>query len=104
MEYQETLKGQMLNGLIDHSRTTPEGLLINVKVKTNAKRFWLRQDGVLEVKASPEHGKANAEIVKKLKKLLGCEVRILMGLTSKNKMILLKGMDTERLNRLLREK
>ena len=59
MEYQETLKGQMLHGLIDHSRPTPEGLLVNIKVKTRSPEFRLRQDGTRRFR------KAYIEIPKK---------------------------------------
>lgn len=92
----------MLHGLVDHSQQTPDGILINVKVKTNQPKFRIRQDGTIEVKSLPEHGKANREILKELKKMLGCDVKILMGLTAKNKIILLAGMDTEKLNDIMK--
>ena len=103
MEYQDTLKGHVLHGIVAHSRSTPEGLMINVKVKPRAPKFRLYQDGTLEVKSPPIDGKANMEIIKEFKKLLGCEVMILMGISSKKKVLLLKGMDAETLNVALRD-
>ena len=83
MEYQDTLKGHVLHGLVAHSRSTPEGLMINVKVKPRAGRFRLYQDGTLEVKSPPIDGKANMEIIKEFKKRLDCDVLILMGIFEK---------------------
>ena len=103
MEAQRTIQGRMLNGLVEHSRKTPEGLLVNVKVKPNSGRFKLHEDGMLEVKSPPIEGKANAEIMKKLKKMLGCEIKIVYGHSSREKMLLLMGMDAERLNKTLLE-
>jgi uncharacterized protein (TIGR00251 family) len=102
MEYQDTLKGHVLHGLVAHSQTTPEGLMINVKVKPHASQFRLYQDGTLEVKSPPIDGKANMEIIKEFKKRLGCEVLILMGISTKKKVLLLKGMDHDTLNKAVR--
>jgi|GEM_PF-1051576 len=103
MEYQETLKGHVLHGMVAHSRSTPEGLMINVNVKTRAPKFRLHQDGTLEVKSPPIDGKANMEIIREFKKLLGCDVMILMGISSKKKVLLLRGVDADRLNSMIRE-
>ena len=79
-------------------RETRDGVLITVRVKTNSPCFALHEDGTLEVKSRPERGKANREIIMGLGKLFGCEAKIVLGLRSKSKMILLRGLNTERLN------
>lgn len=45
-----------------------------------------------------DKGKANAEIIRGFRKLLGCRARILSGLSSRNKLVLLEGVSRERLN------
>ena len=45
-------------------RPTPDGLLVNVKVKPNSDRFFFHEDGTIEVKSSPQEGKANRELLK----------------------------------------
>lgn len=75
-------------------RQTGNGVLIEVRVKPNSKRFALtRKDGqlVLEVTSPPQEGKANLEIVKCLKRLFGKDVEIVRGLKGKGKVILIKG-------------
>jgi uncharacterized protein (TIGR00251 family) len=89
-------------GCID-AREVPEGVLLGLKVKPNSGRFCLHDDGTLDVKSPPAGGKANREAVRGLGRMFGCEVRIVMGMTSRNKMFLLRGMSAEKLNSMLNE-
>ncbi len=74
------------------------GIIIHVKARPGSGSFRLHGDGRLEVKSPAEKGRANAEIIRELSKRLSCEAVILKGMKSRNKTILLKGADRERLN------
>ncbi len=67
------------------------GKRIEIVVKTNMPKTKIisEKDGILkiDVKALPEHGKANLEIVKFFSKLSKKEVKIVKGLTSKKKVL-----------------
>jgi len=67
-------------------------MIINAKVIPNSKGFGICFDSEkdlfkIHLKSRPENGKANLELVKVLRKLCNCEVRILKGKTSKSKVI-----------------
>ena len=68
-----------------------KGVQITVKVRTGSDMFFLHPDGRLELKSLPQKGKANTEIIKGLSKLFGCDVKIIKGIKSKEKIILLIG-------------
>ncbi len=83
---------------------TPDGLIISARVKPSSGKFRFCRDGdaiVLEVRSPAREGKANQEIMRELPKLLRCEVRILRGSGSRNKMIQLKGISSEELEMVL---
>jgi uncharacterized protein (TIGR00251 family) len=74
---------------------TPEGIIVKVRVKPSSPRFRLsRKQGtlILDVTNPPKEGKANQEILSQLPRLLRCEVRILSGHKTSNKLLLLKGI------------
>jgi uncharacterized protein (TIGR00251 family) len=84
-------------------KETRDGLIIEVMVKPNSKRFALtRKDGqlILEVTSPPREGKANMEIIKGLKRLFGKDVEIVRGLKSKDKVILVRGANADEVERL----
>lgn len=66
---------------------------IKVEVKPSAKSNevlgWMPEKEAFKVsvKAPPEGGKANAELARFFSKLLGAEVRVVSGHTSKRKML-----------------
>jgi uncharacterized protein (TIGR00251 family) len=83
---------------------TTEGILIKVIVKPRSSNFKMeREENYLVVycRNPPEKGKANNELIKELAKLLGHEVFIVSGLTSKEKIILIKDAEPNELNCLL---
>jgi uncharacterized protein (TIGR00251 family) len=84
-------------------RNHPNGIIIEVRVRTNSPRFSLSEKNgefFIEVTSPPQEGKANTEIVKSLRKLTGHDVEILKGLKSKNKLILIKGARKEDIEKL----
>jgi uncharacterized protein (TIGR00251 family) len=75
-------------------KETKDGLIIEVRVKPNSKRFALtRKDDqlILEVTSPAKEGKANMEIIKGLKRLFGKDAEIVSGLRSRDKVILVRG-------------
>lgn len=83
-------------------RQTEKGVLMEVKVKPNSKRFALARKGgqlVLEVVSPAREGKANLEIVKGLKRLFGRDVEIVKGSRKRRKVILVKGAKIELLEK-----
>ena len=67
--------------------------IFTIKVKTNAKRNEVlsidheKNEATIAVKALPEKGEANRELIKFLSKEWKKRVRILSGLTSKTKKV-----------------
>ena len=74
-------------------RNELKGKLLKVKVKPGAKENsvekWDNKAQALEIKlkAAPEKGKANIELLKFLKKELGIKARIKSGMTSREKIL-----------------
>ncbi len=67
-------------------------MIIQAKVKTNQPEFLItlksEKEWAISVKSTPEQNKANMEIIKNLQKTYNT-VKILKGLKSKNKQILI---------------
>ena len=85
-------------------RETADGVLLEIKVKPGSRRFALyEKDGklILEVTSPPHEGKANLEIVKGLKRLLGKDVEIVSGFKAKDKVILVRGANKEDVEKTL---
>jgi uncharacterized protein (TIGR00251 family) len=83
---------------------TPEGTLIKVIVKPRSNSFKVEQEEnnlFVHCRSPPEKGKANKELMKELSKLLGHDVFIVSGLTSREKVILVKDAKPDELNSLL---
>jgi uncharacterized protein (TIGR00251 family) len=71
------------------------GVILSVRVKAGSGTFSIVSEGdiiTIRTKSPAEDNKANMEIVKELSRLFGREVRILRGLKSRNKEILIKGV------------
>jgi uncharacterized protein (TIGR00251 family) len=83
---------------------TKDGVVIEIFVRPNSSKFEIAVDGeelVVRCTEEPVKGKVNREIVKELSKLLHCKVEIVAGLTSKQKRIVVKGLEKEVIERLL---
>jgi uncharacterized protein (TIGR00251 family) len=73
---------------------TKEGATLTVFVKPNSLEFKIKLDCdevVVYSTEEPVKGKVNKEIIKEAGKLLGFQVEIISGLTSKQKVLLFRG-------------
>ena len=72
-------------------RTYLEGIFLRVTVIPNASKNEIisNKNNILKIKlkAVPQKGKANEELLKFLKKELGIKARIVKGLTSREKLL-----------------
>ncbi len=83
---------------------TDQALIVSVRVRPDSPGFRLsrRADGLVMELASPaREGRANQEIMRELPRLLRCEVRILSGLKSGKKLLLLRGLTKQDLELVL---
>ena len=67
-----------------------ESTKLKLKVSTGKPTFKVELDGELllvEIKSTPEKGKANKEIIKELKKFFKSDIKMLSGFKSKEKII-----------------
>lgn len=87
-------------------RKTNEGIIVNLRISPNAKKNEIIRDGdIIKVKitALPIDGKANKALVEffaKNFKIPKTSIEILKGETSKEKTILFKTMDEDKVNNL----
>ncbi len=84
---------------------TKDGVILTVFVKPNSPNFKVEYDGeeiVVYSTEEPVKGKVNKEIVKELSKLLHTKVEFAAGLTSKQKQLIVKGIDKQQAEQLLK--
>lgn len=87
-------------------RKTNDGIIVNLRISPNAKKNEIIKDGdIIKVKitALPIDGKANKALVEffaKNFKIPKTSIEILKGETSKEKTILFKTMDEDKVNNL----
>ena len=90
-------------------RETREGTVLLIYVQPKARKNEIggidewRGRLRVKIKAPPVEGKANREIVKFFSKLLGTEVELVKGETSREKDLLVKGMNKEEVKRKLKD-
>lgn len=88
-------------------KETKEGIIIQIYVQPKAKKTEIegidewRKRLKVKVKAPPVEGKANKEVVRFFSKLLGAEVTLIRGETSREKDLLVKGIRVEEVKRKL---
>ncbi len=73
---------------------TKDGVIITIYVKPNAPKFKVELDGgeiIVHCTEEPVKGKVNKEILKKASKLFNFRVEIVSGLTSRQKVLLIRG-------------
>ncbi len=67
--------------------------VINIKVKPNAPKTQIVESNpaknllIIKIKACPEHGKANIELLKFLARYTGKKARIISGFTKREKLV-----------------
>ncbi len=83
---------------------TKDGVILTIFVKPNSPKFKVEFDGDEIVVCSTEEpvkGKVNKEIIKELTKLLHAKVELASGVTSKEKKLIVKGLEKSRVKDLL---
>ncbi len=86
-------------------KETEDGVVVEVFVKPNSKRFKITiDDGEIVVFCTeqPVKGKVNKELVKEFSKLFHAKVEFVSGLTSKQKKLLITGVEKSEVEQLLR--
>ena len=78
-----------------------EGIIFTAKIKPNSRKFKIEKDTIY-CKSPPEDNKANMEIIKELERLTSQQVRIIRGLTSKKKRILIHNITENEFNELIK--
>jgi len=87
-------------------KQTKDGLITNIKISPNAKKNEIVKDGALikvKIAAQPVDGKANKtliEFLSKTFKIPKTSIQILKGETSKEKTILFKTDDAEKIEKI----
>ncbi len=83
---------------------TAQGVVLDVYVKTNSKKFRLELDEdslVVSCHEAPVKGKVNKELLKKFSRLFNRQVELVSGFTSKQKRFLIRDIETEEVNQIL---
>ncbi len=87
-------------------KQTPEGIIINIKISPNSSKNEIITDGditKIKITTPPVDGKANKgliEFLSKTFKIPKTSIKIIKGETSKEKTILFKTSDNDKLNLL----
>jgi len=82
------------------------GVVVAVFVKPNSKQFQLKIEGdelVVSCRENPVKGKVNKELIKELSRIFKKRVEIVVGLTSRQKKVLIKGINMNEANVILSE-
>lgn len=83
---------------------TKDGTIIEIFVKPNQPKFKISIDSdeiLVFSTEEPVKGKVNKEIVKELSKLFHTKVEIVSGITSKQKQLLVKGLNAVQVEQFL---
>jgi uncharacterized protein (TIGR00251 family) len=81
-----------------------DGVVLTIFVKPNSAKFKIEVDGneiVVHSTEEPVKGKVNKQIIKELSKLFHAKVELVSGATSRQKQLLIKGMDKQQAEQLL---
>ena len=83
---------------------TAQGVVVDVHVKPNSKKFRVELDGdelVVSCREAPVKGKVNKELLKQLSRLFNRRVELVSGFTSKQKKILIRDIKAQEVDRIL---
>lgn len=86
-------------------KETKNGTIIEVFVKPNQPKFNVKLDGdeiIVFCTEEPVKGKVNKELIKEFSKLFHGEIKMVSGLTSKQKRLLVRNMNRSDVETLLR--
>jgi uncharacterized protein (TIGR00251 family) len=85
---------------------TKDGVTLKVFVKPNSPKFKIEFDGteiVVYSTEEPVKGKVNKEIIKEFTKLLHSKVELASGFNSKEKQLVVKGIEKQQVEQLLKQ-
>lgn len=85
-------------------KETKDGVVLSIFVKPNSPNFKIEVNSteiVIYATQEPEKGKVNKEIIKELTRLFHSQVELVFGFTSREKKLLIKGTDKEKIHRIL---
>jgi uncharacterized protein (TIGR00251 family) len=80
------------------------GVVLEVYVKPNSKRFRIEFEGdelVVSCREAPVKGRVNRELAKELSRLFNRKVELISGYHSRNKKILISGIEAGQVNQIL---
>ena len=83
---------------------TAEGVVLEVYVKPNSKRFWVESEGdelVVSCREAPVKGRVNRELVKELSRLFNRRGELVSGFSSRRKRVLIGNIEADEVNRIL---
>ena len=83
---------------------TAHGVVLDVHVKPNSKKFRVELDGdevVVSCREAPVKGKVNRELLKQLSRLFNRRVELVSGFSSRKKKLLIRDIEAEEVNRIL---
>ena len=81
-----------------------EGVVLEVYIKPNSKKFGLEFEGdeiVVLCREAPVRGRVNRELVKELSRLFNRRVELVSGFSSRCKRILISNIEAAEVNRIL---
>ena len=84
-------------------KETKDGTIITIFVKPNSAMFQVEVDGdeiIIHCTEEPVKGKVNKELIKELSKLFDAKVELVSGLTSKQKQLLICGIEKAKVEQL----
>ncbi len=88
---------------------TKDGLLLAIEVSPKSDKFTIsgynpwRESVEVKIKALPQKGRANKEIIKEFSRLFGHPVEIVSGQKSHHKILKIHGMGEEELSDMLEQ-
>ena len=85
-------------------KDTKDGAILEVFVKPKSSKFEVLLEGgevVVQCTEEPVKGKVNKELLKALSKFFHTTVKLVSGAASKQKLLLLKGIEKSEVERLL---
>jgi len=84
---------------------TVEGVVFEVQIKPNMRQFRLKLDAgklVAFCSCPPVKGKVNKELIKQFSRLLGEQVELVSGFTSRQKSFVVRGTNLEKVEQILK--